>query len=56
MTLFEVYICILGTIYVIDKIIDTLLNIVTLGDNIKNETANPEQNEYASSHIKSMYS
>ena len=46
MTLFEVYICILGTIYVIDKVIDTLLNIIMLGDNV---SPNPE-------HIKSMYS
>ena len=49
MTLFEVYICILGTIYVIDKIIDTLLNIIVMGENGVGHNINPE-------HIKSMYS
>lgn len=49
MVLFEIYICILGTIFVIDKVIDTLLNIVALSDSLKNET--PEPN-----HINSMYS
>ena len=36
MSFFHVWICILGTIYVIDKLIDTMLNIVIYSDN-KNE-------------------
>ena len=46
MSFFHVWICILGTIYVFDKVIDTLLKIVMLGTD-KNEI--PE-------HVKSMYS
>ena len=46
MSFFHVWICILGTIYVCDKVIDTLLKIVMLGTD-KNEI--PE-------HVKSMYS
>ena len=49
MSFFHVWICILGTIYVIDKLIDTMLNIVIYSDN-KNENAPlPE-------HAKLMYS
>ena len=49
MSFFHVWICILGTIYVIDKLIDTMLNIVIYSDN-KNENIDlPE-------HAKSMYS
>ena len=36
MSFFHVWICILGTIYVIDKLIDTMLNIVIYSDS-KNE-------------------
>ena len=32
MSFFHVWICILGTIYVIDKLIDTMLNIVIYSD------------------------
>ena len=50
MSFFHVWICILGTIYVIDKLIDTMLNIVIYAENAKNEnTPLPE-------HAKSMYS
>ena len=49
MSFFHVWICILGTIYVIDKLIDTMLNIVIYSDN-KNE------NKDLPEHAKSMYS
>ena len=60
MSFFHVWICILGTIYVIDKLIDTMLNIV-----IYSEERSPSQtkNENTPSgaapfpeHAKSMYS
>ena len=60
MSFFHVWICILGTIYVIDKLIDTMLNIV-----IYSEERSPSQtkNENTDSgaapfpeHAKSMYS
>lgn len=49
MSFFHVWICILGTIYVIDKLIDTMLNIVIYSDNKNENTDFPE-------HAKSMYS
>ena len=49
MSFFHVWICILGTIYVIDKLIDTMLNIVIYSDN-KNENTDLFE------HAKSMYS
>ena len=49
MSFFHVWICILGTIYVIDKLIDTMLNIVIYSDNKNENTTFPE-------HAKSMYS
>ena len=52
MSFFHVWICILGTIYVIDKLIDTMLNIVLLGDNAQTKNENTPFPE----HAKSMYS
>lgn len=49
MSFFHVWICILGTIYVIDKLIDTMLNIVIYSDTKNENTTLPE-------HAKSMYS
>ena len=49
MSFFHVWICILGTIYVIDKLIDTMLNIVIYSDSKNENTPLPE-------HAKSMYS
>ena len=49
MSFFHVWICILGTIYVIDKLIDTMLNIVIYSDSKNENTDFPE-------HAKSMYS
>lgn len=49
MSFFHVWICILGTIYVIDKLIDTMLNIVIYSDSKNENTPIPE-------HAKSMYS
>ena len=54
MSFFHVWICILGTIYVIDKLIDTMLNIV-----IYSETKNENTQSGATplpEHAKSMYS
>ena len=49
MSFFHVWICILGTIYVIDKLIDTMLNIVIYSETKNENTLLPE-------HAKSMYS
>ena len=54
MSFFHVWICILGTIYVIDKLIDTMLNIVIYSDN-KNENT-PSGAAPFPEHAKSMYS
>ena len=54
MSFFHVWICILGTIYVIDKLIDTMLNIVIYseGKNEKTDSGAAPLPE----HAKSMYS
>ena len=54
MSFFHVWICILGTIYVIDKLIDTMLNIVIYSDD-KNENTDSGA-EPLPEHAKSMYS
>ena len=54
MSFFHIWICILGTIYVIDKLIDTMLNIVLLGDT-KNENTQSGAAPFPE-HAKSMYS
>ena len=54
MSFFHVWICILGTIYVIDKLIDTMLNIVIYSDN-KNENTD-SRTAPLPEHAKSMYS
>ena len=54
MSFFHVWICILGTIYVIDKLIDTMLNIVIYSDN-KNENTQSGAPPIPE-HAKSMYS
>ena len=54
MSFFHVWICILGTIYVIDKLIDTMLNIVIYSDN-KNENIQSGAPPIPE-HAKSMYS
>ena len=54
MSFFHVWICILGTIYVIDKLIDTMLNIVIYSDN-KNENTDSGA-ALLPEHAKSMYS
>ena len=60
MSFFHVWICILGTIYVIDKLIDTMLNIVIYS---KERSSSHNKNENTDSgaaplpeHAKSMYS
>ena len=54
MSFFHVWICILGTIYVIDKLIDTMLNIVIYSEN-KNENTDSVAAPLPE-HAKSMYS
>ena len=54
MSFFHVWICILGTIYVIDKLIDTMLNIVIYSEN-KNENTDSGAAPLPE-HAKSMYS
>lgn len=54
MSFFHVWICILGTIYVIDKLIDTMLNIVIYSDS-KNENTTSGAAPLPE-HAKSMYS
>ena len=54
MSFFHVWICILGTIYVIDKLIDTMLNIVIYGES-KNENTDSGAAPLPE-HAKSMYS
>ena len=54
MSFFHVWICILGTIYVIDKLIDTMLNIVIYSDS-KNENTKSGAAPLPE-HAKSMYS
>ncbi len=54
MSFFHVWICILGTIYVIDKLIDTMLNIVIYAEN-KNENTQSGAPPIPE-HAKSMYS
>ena len=61
MSFFHVWICILGTIYVIDKLIDTMLNIVIYAEersssqNAKNENTDSGAAPLPE-HAKSMYS
>ena len=55
MSFFHVWICILGTIYVIDKLIDTMLNIVIYAENAKNENTQSGAPPIPE-HAKSMYS
>ena len=54
MSFFHVWICILGTIYVIDKLIDTMLNIVIYSEG-KNENTDSGAAPLPE-HAKSMYS
>ena len=66
MSFFHVWICILGTIYVIDKLIDTMLNIVIYSEERMEElrsSSSHSKNENTDSgaaplpeHAKSMYS
>ena len=60
MSFFHVWICILGTIYVIDKLIDTMLNIVIYSDNKNENTDSGAKTEFPHAplpeHAKSMYS
>ena len=60
MSFFHIWICILGTIYVIDKLIDTMLNIVIYSEE---RSSSHSKNENTTSgaaplpeHAKSMYS
>ena len=62
MSFFHVWICILGTIYVIDKLIDTMLNIVIYSDKADGGTPfefpaqTKNENTPFPEHAKSMYS
>ena len=61
MSFFHVWICILGTIYVIDKLIDTMLNIVIYSEERMEElrsssSHNKNENIDLPEHAKSMYS
>ena len=60
MSFFHVWICILGTIYVIDKLIDTMLNIVIYSEE-RSSSQNKNENTDSGAaplpeHAKSMYS
>ena len=62
MSFFHVWICILGTIYVIDKLIDTMLNIVIYAEELMKELRSSSsqnaknENTDLPEHAKSMYS
>ena len=55
MSFFHVWICILGTIYVIDKLIDTMLNIVIYSEE-RSSSHSKNENTTLPEHAKSMYS
>ena len=55
MSFFHVWICILGTIYVIDKLIDTMLNIVIYSEERSSSQGKNENTDFPE-HAKSMYS
>ena len=55
MSFFHVWICILGTIYVIDKLIDTMLNIVIYSEE-RSFSHTKNENTLLPEHAKSMYS
>ena len=55
MSFFHVWICILGTIYVIDKLIDTMLNIVIYSEE-RSSSQSKNENTDLPEHAKSMYS
>ena len=59
MSFFHVWICILGTIYVIDKLIDTMLNIVIYSgvpSEERSSSHSKNENTPLPEHAKSMYS
>ena len=60
MSFFHVWICILGTIYVIDKLIDTMLNIVIYSEERSSSQGKNENTDSGAAplpeHAKSMYS
>ena len=60
MSFFHVWICILGTIYVIDKLIDTMLNIIIYSDTKNENTQSGDKTEFLHTSLpenaKSMYS
>ena len=60
MSFFHVWICILGTIYVIDKLIDTMLNIVIYSEERSSSQSKNENTDSGAAplpeHAKSMYS
>ena len=60
MSFFHVWICILGTIYVIDKLIDTMLNIVIYSEERSSSHCKNENTDSGAAplpeHAKSMYS
>ena len=56
MSFFHVWICILGTIYVIDKLIDTMLNIVIYSEERSSSQNAKNENTDLPEHAKLMYS